>query len=104
MDGPHVNWDVLSLHSSYREKNALSRLTNIGSIGLYVLPGALKSGIMETDREVSKVLQAMWKILMNHPQGEIFILGKLVVIFFFCIFCKTRWFEDKPVAARGIQI
>ena len=59
MDGPHVNWDVLSLHSSYREKNALSRLTNIGSIGLHVLHGALKAGIMETDRKVSKVLQSM---------------------------------------------
>ena len=49
------------------KKNALSRLTNIGSIGLYVLPGALKSGIMETDREVSKVLQAMWKIFDESP-------------------------------------
>ena len=67
MDGPHVNWDVLSLHSSYREKNALSRLTNIGSIGLHVLHGALKAGITETDRKFIKVLQAMWKIFDESP-------------------------------------
>ena len=59
MDGHNVNWDVLSLHSSYREKNEFSRLINIGSCGLHVLHGALQTGIMEKDWEVSKVLHAM---------------------------------------------
>ena len=59
MDGPNVNWDVLSLHSSYREKNEFSRFINIGSCGLHVLHGALQTGIMEKDWEVSKVLHAM---------------------------------------------
>ena len=67
MDGPNVNWDVLSLHSSYREKNEFSRLINIGSCGLHVLHGALQTGIMETDWEVSKVLHAMWKIFDESP-------------------------------------
>ena len=64
MDGPHVNWDVLSLHSSYKEKKCVIQ---VGSIGLHVLHGALKAGIMETDRKVSKVLQAMWKIFDESP-------------------------------------
>ena len=70
MDGPHVNWYVLSLHSSYREKNELSRLSNIGSCGLHVLHSALQAGVMETDREVSKFLHAMWKVFDESPANR----------------------------------
>ena len=41
------------------KKNEFSRLIKIGSCGLHVLHGALQTGIMEKDWEVSKVLHAM---------------------------------------------
>ena len=31
MDGPNFNWDVLKIHSSYREQNKFSKLIKIGS-------------------------------------------------------------------------
>ena len=104
MDGPNVNWDVLSLHSSYREKNQFSRLINIGSCGLHVLHSALQTEIMETNREVSKVLHAMWKISDESPTRRDIYIRETGCDIFPLHFCKTRWVEDEPVAARGIQI
>ena len=91
MDGHNVSWDVLSLHSGYRGKNEFSRLINIGSCGLHVLHGALQTGIMETDWEVNRIF------LMNHRQGEIFISGKLVVMFFLCIFARPGGLWMNPL-------
>ena len=97
MDGPNVNCDVLSLHSSYREKNEFSRLISMGSCGFHVLHGAMQTGIMETDWEVSKVLHVMCKIFDESPKGEIFISGKLVVIFFLCIFARPGRLKMNPL-------
>ena len=91
IDGPNVNWNVLSLHSSYREKNEFSRLINIGSCGLHVLHGALQTGIMETDWEVNKVLHAMWKIFDESPTRN------PVVIFFLCIFARPGGLRMNPL-------
>ena len=40
---------------------------------------------------------------MYHLQGDILISGKLGCDIFPLHFCKTRWVEDEPVAAQGIQ-
>ena len=89
MDRPDKNWDVLKLHSSYREQSEFSKLTNIGSCGLHVLHGTPRTGLMETDWKINKVLHAMWE-----PGCDTFTLN----------FWKTRWVEDEPVAAWRIQI
>ena len=86
MDGPNVNGNVLSLHSSYREKNQFSRLINIGSCGHHVLRSALQTGNRLGSQQ--SFTCDVENFLMNHPQGEIFISGKLVVIFFLCIFAR----------------
>ena len=67
MDGRNFNWDVLKLHFSYREQNEFYKLINIVSCGLNVLYGVPQKGLMEADREVSKVLNAMWKIFHELP-------------------------------------
>ena len=90
MDGPNVNWDVLSLHSSYREKNEFSRLINIGSCGLHVLHGALQTRIMETDWEDNKVLHAMWKISDEWPARRDIYIRETGCDIFPLHFCKTR--------------
>ena len=104
MDGLNVNWDVLSLHSSYREKNEFSGLINIGSCGLHVLHSALQTRIMETDWKVNKVLHAMWKIFDGSPARRDIHIMETGCDIFPSHFCKTRWVEDEPVAARGIQM
>ena len=104
MDRPNVNWDVLKLHSSYREQNEFSKLNNIGSCGLHVLHGALRTGLMETDWEINKVLHAMWKIFDESSARRDSYIRETGCDNFPLHFCKTRWVEDEPVAARGVQI
>ena len=98
IDGPNVNWKVTE------KKNEFSRLINIGSCGLHVLHGALQIGIMETDWEVSKVLLAMWKIFDESSTKRDIYIRETGCDIFPLHFCKTRWVEDEPAAARGIQI
>ena len=62
LDGPNGYWDVLKIHSKYREENELYELFNTGSCGLYVMHDDLRTGLMETNWEIHKVLHAMWKI------------------------------------------
>ena len=69
-----------------------------------MLHGALQTGIMETDWEVSKVLHAMWKIFDESPARRDIYIRETGCDIFPLHFCKTRWVEDEPVAARGIQI
>ena len=59
MDSLDVNCDVLKIHSKYREENQLSELVNIGSWGLDVVHGALRTGMMETDYKIHKALHAI---------------------------------------------
>ena len=91
MDGPNVNvsWDVLKLHSSYREQNEFSRLINFGQLWPSSCITWCPANRTDGSRlEINKALHVMWKILMNHLQREIFISGKLVVMFFLCIFAR----------------
>ena len=55
MDSLDVNCDVLKIHSKYREENQLSELVNIGSWGLDVVHGALRTGMMETDYKIHAI-------------------------------------------------
>ena len=67
MDGPNVNWDVLKRHSQYREEKELAQLVIIGSCGLHVVNGAFRTGMMETDWDIHKVLHAVWKLFDESP-------------------------------------
>ena len=58
----------------------------------------------ETDWEVSKVSHAMWKIFDESPTRRDIYIRETGCDIFPLHFCKTRWVEDEPVAARGIQI
>ena len=67
MDGPNVNWDVLKRHSQYREEKELAQLVIIGSCGHHVVNGAFRTGMMETDWDIHKVLHAAWKLFDESP-------------------------------------
>ena len=96
MDGPNVNWHSLKLHSSYREQNEFSKLINIGSCAFHVLQGALQTELIEPDWEINKV-----ENMMNH--GEIFISGKVVVIFFLCFFARLDGLRVNPLLHKEFR-
>ena len=62
IDDPSVHWDLFRRHSKYREENEFSKNLNIASSGLHVIHGALRTDMMEVDREIRKVLHAIWKM------------------------------------------
>ena len=104
MDGPNVNWDVLKCHSQYREEKELAQLVIIGSCDLHVVNGAFRTGMMETDWDIHKVLHAVWKLFDESPARRDVYIKETGSEVFPLHFCKTRWVEDKIVASRVIQI
>ena len=96
MDGPNVNWDVLKLRSSYREWNEFSKLINIDSCGLcYTVP--CKQDWWKQIGKSIKFYMQCGKYLINHLQREILLSGKLVVIFFLCIFARPNGLRMNPL-------
>ena len=105
MDGPNVNWDVLKRHCQYREEKELAQLVIIGSCGLHVVNGAFRTGMMETDWDIHKVLHAVWKLFDESPARRDVYIKEIGSEVFPLHFCKTRWVEDEIVASsRAIQI
>ena len=49
------------------EENEFSRLINIGSCGLHVLQSAMRTGLLEIDWEINKVLHAMRRLFDVSP-------------------------------------
>ena len=104
MDGPNVNWDVLKRHSQYREEKELAQLVIIGSCDLHVVNGAFRTGMMETDWDVHKVVHAVWKLSDESPARRDVYIKETGSEVFPLHFCKTRWVENEIVASRAIQI
>ena len=103
MDGPNMNCDVLKCHSQYREEKELAQLVIIGSC-LHVVNGTFRTGMMETDWDIHKVLQAVWKLFDESPARRDVYIKETGSEVFPLHFCKTRWVEDEIVASRAIQI
>ena len=58
MDGPRVNWKLLSLLCEDREKEDadLAKLLNVGSCGLHVVHATFCTGFQATDWKVEGLL------------------------------------------------
>ena len=104
MDGPNVNCDVLKHHSQYREEKELAQLVIIGRCCLLVVNGAFRTGMMETDWDIHRVLHAVWKLFDESPARIDVYIKETGSEVFPLHFCKTGWVEDEIVASRAIQI
>jgi len=62
MDGPNVKWNVLELLQQERAKEERPEIVNIGSCGLHIVHGAFKTGIQTSERNIVKILKAIWQI------------------------------------------
>ena len=69
-----------------------------------MLHGALETGTMETDWEVSKVLHVMWKMFDESPTRRDNYIRETGCDIFPLHFCKIMRVEDEHVAERDIQI
>ena len=69
MDGPSVNWNVLSEIKKEREEAGLSKLVNIGSCNLHVVPGALKSATESTSWNLKNIMKGTYQVLKDSPSS-----------------------------------
>ena len=72
MDGPRVNWKVLSLLCEDRDKQDadLPKLLNIGSCGLHIVHGAFCTGCQATEWKIDGVLKTLCICSMIHLQEK----------------------------------
>ena len=61
MDGPNVNWDVLKLMSTHQEEKEYPNIISIGSCSLYIIHGALQSGINLQDWDLVYLMYNLFK-------------------------------------------
>ena len=106
MDGPRVNWKLLSLLCEDREKQDadLPKLLNIGSCGLHVIHGAFCTGCKATEWKVEGVLRSLWYLFHDSPARRDDFKQVTGTTVFPLQFCATRWIEDSRVAERALEI
>ena len=80
-------------------------LFDIGSFGFPVVHRAFQVGVEATKWNLSKVFQAMWKVLHDScaARRDVYKTVNHTDLLPFQ-FCKTRWIEDKNIAAREIIV
>ena len=104
MDGPRVNWKVLSLLCEDRDKQDadLPKLLNIGSCGLHIVHGAFCTGCQATEWKIDGVLRALWYLFHDSPGRRDDFKQVTGTALFPLKFCATRWIEDSRVAERAL--
>ena len=103
MDGPRVNWKLLSLFCEGREKEDAD-LLNVGSCGLHVVHAAICTGCQDRDWKTEGMLRALWYLFHHSPARRddyTTVTGSTV---FPLKFWATWWVEDDRVAERVLGI
>ena len=100
MDGPNVNWKILSILQTKREEEEFEELDDIGCCGLH----AFQTGVKAAEWNLQKILHAMWKLLDKSPKRRGDFIKEGTVSTFPLKFCKTRWVGNEIVATRAVQI
>ena len=67
MDGPNVNWKVLSEMAKEREEAGLSKLFNIGSCNLHIVHGALQEAVDSTEWNLKSILKGSFQVFKDSP-------------------------------------
>ena len=116
MDGPNVNWKLLSLLSEERknENPSCPDMLNIGSCGIHVLHGAYGTGQNSTCWELDKLLKNLYSIFRRSPARRSDYLqandlhdsheGRDTGYLFPLKFCGHRWLENSKAINRLLEI
>ena len=100
MDGPSVNWNVLSEIKKEREEAGLSKLVNIGSCNLHVVPGALKSATESTSWNLKNIMKGTYQVLKDSPahhEDYISITGSTVFVLQFCPTWRVNFSDSRGI-------
>ena len=104
MDGVSVNWALYDELRKHREKEELPSLINICSYGLHIVHGALKTCVTATELNLKGILKSVYTLLHDTPARRTDYISITRYHKFPFAYCATRWFEDKKVADRAVEI
>ena len=67
MDGPKVNWNVLSILNDKLESENFSKTIDIGSCAQHTIHGAFKDGFQKSSWKIDKLLKSIFWLLNDSP-------------------------------------
>ena len=105
MDGPNVNWSFLKMFNAYLQTNCDEKtLINLGSCGLHVVHGSLKTGHSAAKWSVHQILRSMYNLFKASPARRSDLCAIKPDTKFPLKFCKVRWCGNTPVCTRAIEV
>lgn len=105
MDGPSTNWKFYEdLMEDRKCDSELPILVDLGSCGLHVVHGSLKSAVEATEWNILTILSSLWFLFKDSPARRQDFKNVTGTDTFPLKFCPTRWVEDIPVVKRAIMI
>ena len=105
MDGPNVNWKMLDLIVEDRNSNeTYPNLLDVGSCSLHVVHGAFRTGMKQTGWGIDLLLKSLYSHLHETPARREDYTRMTGSEVFPLQFCGHRWFEDKRVAERAVEM
>ena len=105
MDGPNVNWSFLKMFNAYLQTNCDEKtLINLGSCGLHVVHGSLKTGHSAAKWSVHQILRSMYNLFKASPARRSDLCAIKPNTKFPLKFCKVRWCGNTPACTCAIEV
>lgn len=100
-DGPNVNLLFLKHLTKLREEEELPPLLDIGTCGLHVVHGSLKTGAKSSEWDLQRLLKAMWQLLHGSPARRAVYENVTESMEYPSKFCGHRWCENEGCAEKA---
>jgi len=104
MDGPTVNWKLYSILCDEIIDEDSAKPLNIGSCGLHIVHGAFMDGAKKSHIGVDTLLSSLYWLFVDSPARREDFNEITGTNSYPLKFCKHRWLENQPVAARALEI
>ena len=104
MDGPAVNWRLLQLLKDVLAELTDSKLLDIGTCGIHVVHGALKSGFQASDWAIQRFIRSEFYVFRYSPACRAAFILVTQSSSFPKPFVGVRWLENGPVVEHLLTI
>jgi hypothetical protein len=101
MDGPYVN---LRLHEMFLNHDEVIALLWIGTCGLHVLHGAVRTSLQKTKWHLNTFLKNLSSFFKNSPKRKRLLLEYSSKNVAPKKYCDTRWLENVPALTAALTI
>lgn len=106
MDGPNVNLSFLNKLEEHisNEYPDGKQLIKMGTCGLHIVHGSLKTGLKSVDWDIFSILRNLYFLFKDSPARRAEFTRITNCSVFPKKFCAVRWLENSDCIARAIEI